>query len=54
MLTFDADGQHDVHDLTKFIDAFEVNPELDVVFGSRFIIKTQSNVPFFRRVTLWG
>lgn len=54
VLTFDADGQHDVADMQKFIDKFEQNPELDVIFGSRFIIKTNSNVPFFRRITLWG
>jgi glycosyltransferase involved in cell wall biosynthesis len=54
VLTFDADGQHDIADLVKFIDKFEEIPELDVVFGSRFIEKTNSNVPFFRRITLWG
>ena len=54
VLTFDADGQHAIKDVTKFIRAFESDSTLDVVFGSRFIEKTKSNVPFFLRLTLWG
>ncbi len=40
--------------MPKFLKAFEVDPQLDIVFGSRFVIKTDSNVPFFRRIILWG
>lgn len=54
IVTFDADGQHTVEDMPKFIQAMEKDPTLDIVFGSRFIIKTNSNVPFFRRILLWG
>jgi polyprenyl-phospho-N-acetylgalactosaminyl synthase len=54
LVTFDADGQHDVADIDKYIDAFAKDPKLDIVFGSRFIIKTNTNVPFFRRLILWG
>ncbi len=54
VVTFDADGQHDIADIDLFTRAFEKNDDLDVVFGSRFIIKTKSNVPFFRRIVLWG
>jgi glycosyltransferase involved in cell wall biosynthesis len=54
IVTFDADGQHTIDDLPKFLDAFGKDAKLDVVFGSRFIEKTDSNVPFFRRLTLWG
>lgn len=54
VVTFDADGQHAIDDLAKFIHAFEADPTLDVVFGSRFIEKTESNVPFLRKLTLWG
>lgn len=54
VVTFDADGQHTIKDVPKFIQAFEKFPEVDVVFGSRFIQKTDSNVPLLRRLTLWG
>lgn len=54
VVTFDADGQHDVADLPNFFRAYERDPSLDVVFGSRFIVKTNSNVPFFRRLVLMG
>ena len=37
IVTFDADGQHSIIDLEKFISAFECTPALDVVLGSRFI-----------------
>lgn len=52
-VTFDADGQHDIKDMPHFLDAFEKNKDLDIVFGSRFIIKTKTNVPFSRRMILW-
>ncbi len=54
VVTFDADGQHHVEDIPAFIDAFEKDPTLDLVLGSRFIVKTHTNVPFFRRLTLLG
>jgi polyprenyl-phospho-N-acetylgalactosaminyl synthase len=53
VVTFDADGQHDIADIGEFIRAFEKDPDLDIVFGSRFIRKTQTNVPFIRRCILW-
>lgn len=54
IVTFDADGQHHVEDLPVFIRAFEADPTLDLVLGSRFVRKTNTNVPFFRRLTLLG
>jgi len=54
VVTFDADGQHHVEDLPVFIKAFNKNPSLDLVLGSRFIVRTHTNVPFFRRLTLLG
>ncbi len=53
-MTFDADGQHDIKDMPHFLSAFEKNKDLDIVFGSRFIIKTKTNVPLVRRMILWG
>ena len=33
----------------------EKHPNTDVIYGSRFITKTKTNVPFFRRIILfWG
>ena len=53
-MTFDADGQHDIVDMMKFEEAFDADDTLDVVIGSRFITKTQTNVPLLRRCILWG
>ncbi len=53
VVTFDADGQHHIEDLPVFIKVFEKDPTLDLVLGSRFIVKTHTNVPFFRRLTLF-
>ncbi|MDQ1343672.1 MAG: hypothetical protein QG650_392, partial [Patescibacteria group bacterium] len=52
--TFDADGQHDVADVSAFMDAFKKDDALDIVLGSRFVVKTRTNVPFFRHIILMG
>ena len=49
---FDADGQHSIDDVHKFITQFEKYPHTQVVFWSRFIEKTNSNIPFLRRIIL--
>ena len=54
LVTFDADGQHNIDDMPKFMEAFDNDADLTVVFGSRFIEKTDSNVPFLRKMTLMG
>ena len=55
VVTFDADGQHDIRDLSAFIEVFVTHPKTDIVYGSRFIAKTRSNVPFLRKLILvWG
>lgn len=53
LVTFDADGQMDIRDMSKFIEKIEEDPTLDVVIGSRFIMKTDTNVPPMRRIILW-
>ncbi len=35
VVTFDADGQHSLADLETFVSAFEKDPDLDIVLGSR-------------------
>jgi len=52
VVTFDADGQHSIKDMEHFMEMFKKHEELDIVFGSRFIKKTKSNVPFLRKLTL--
>lgn len=49
VVTFDADGQHDIGDIENFLHYIQKHPAVNVVFGSRFIEKTRSNVPFFRK-----
>lgn len=53
IVTFDADWQHSIKDIDKFINKFEKNEDLDIVLGSRFIKKTNSNVPFLRKIILY-
>lgn len=54
VITFDADGQHDIADMKNFFEMLQKHPQTDVIYGSRFITKTQTNVPFFRRIILFG
>jgi hypothetical protein len=52
LITFDADGQMDIADMKKFETYLEKHPKTKVIFGSRFIEKTHSNVPWYRRIIL--
>ncbi len=53
IICFDSDGQHRIEDLKKFHNAFEKYPNLEVVFGSRFLSKKNfSNIPFMRKIIL--
>ncbi len=55
IITFDADLQHNLDNLSRFFEEFDKNKDLDIILGSRFIKKTNSNVPFFRKMILfWG
>ena len=48
LVTFDADGQHRIEDVTKVISPIEENIA-DVVIGSRFL-KENSQVPNYRKI----
>ena len=48
LVTFDADGQHRVEDVSRVLRPLE-NSEADIVIGSRFLGK-QSNVPNYRKL----
>ncbi len=52
IVTFDADLQHNIEDLKKFIKEFNDDKKLDIVLWSRFITKTDTNVPFIRKMIL--
>lgn len=54
VVSFDADGQMNVDDMKIFLDFQAKNPDAKAIFGSRFITKTDSNVPFFRKIILFG
>ena len=53
IITFDSDWQHNLNDLWWFFKEFKKHNKLDIVLGSRFIKKTNSNVPFLRKVILF-
>lgn len=50
--TFDADWQHLIKDLEKFLQELEKDKDLEVVLGSRFIKKTNTNVKLLRKIIL--
>lgn len=52
IVTFDADWQHDMADLDNFLDVLKNNKKVDVVLGSRFITKTNTNVWLLRKIVL--
>jgi len=48
LVTFDADGQHNVSDINKVLEPIKKN-EADIVIGSRFL-HNDGNVPKYRKV----
>lgn len=50
IVTFDADGQHQVSDIEKLVEPIK-NRSVDVTLGSRFL-KNDSNIPIIRRIYL--
>ncbi len=51
LVTFDADGQHDVEDIQSMLTLLQ-QENAGIVFGSRFKEGAASNVPFSRRIVL--
>ena len=49
LVTFDADGQHRVEDISKVINPI-INEESDLVIGSRFLDESEKEVPKYRKV----
>ncbi|MCD5380565.1 DUF2304 family protein, partial [Candidatus Gracilibacteria bacterium] len=52
VVCFDADGQHSLKDLSKFYKILDTNKKTDIIFGSRFVENTDSNIPTSRRIVL--
>ncbi len=52
VVTFDADGQHDVQDLKWLPDYLKKHPKVDVFLGSRFLKKRTVWIPFTRKIIL--
>jgi len=48
LVTFDADGQHDVKDIKKVITPIS-EKNADLVIGSRFLDNNQDNIPSYRK-----
>jgi glycosyltransferase involved in cell wall biosynthesis len=51
IVTFDADGQHDVNDLDNLLLPLE-RDEADIVFGSRFLQGEKGDVSFLKKTVL--
>ena len=49
LVTFDADGQHRIEDINRVVDPI-INEESDLVIGSRFLDKSEKEVPQYRKV----
>ena len=52
VVSFDADGQHQIQDLENFKQVLEEDNSVDVVLWSRFINNTAYNIPFTRKIIL--
>jgi len=48
LVTFDADGQHDVNDIKKVVEPISTNTA-DLVIGSRFLDNAEDNIPSYRK-----
>ena len=48
LVTFDADGQHDIHDIKKVIQPI-LDKKADLVIGSRFLDDSQDSIPSYRK-----
>ncbi len=49
LVTFDADGQHRVEDISKVLNPIEEG-KADIVIGSRFLSEESSDIPEYRKL----
>jgi glycosyltransferase involved in cell wall biosynthesis len=52
IITFDADGQHDIEDVKVFEKYLKNHHDVDILLGSRFLSKKQIGIPMTRRIVL--
>lgn len=52
VITFDADGQHDLWDLQNFMKILDKDKNIEIGFWSRFLNKQTTRIPFIRRCVL--
>ena len=48
LVTFDADGQHQIEDIQKVVEPI-LKKEADIVIGSRFLEENRNEVPSYRK-----
>jgi len=49
LVTFDADGQHRIEDISKVLEPVREN-QADMVIGSRFLDNNDENIPSYRKI----
>jgi len=49
LVTFDADGQHNVSEIENVLEPIK-NGEADIVIGSRFLSNNEKNIPRYRKI----
>lgn len=52
LITFDADGQHDINDVKEFEKYLKKHESVDILLGSRFLKKKSKWMKLFRRIIL--
>ena len=52
VVTFDADGQHDILDVKTFEKYLLKHPWVEILLGSRFLWTGKTSIPFNRRIIL--
>jgi len=53
IVTFDADGQHRLPDAIAMLEQMQTE-HIDVLYGSRFLGRSRSSIPWIRKVVLRG
>ncbi|NVP18033.1 DUF2304 family protein [Candidatus Gracilibacteria bacterium] len=52
IITFDADGQHDINDYVKMKQVLDNQNDLSIILGSRFLAEAKTNIPLKRKIVL--
>ncbi|MDD3793702.1 MAG: DUF2304 family protein [Candidatus Gracilibacteria bacterium] len=52
IITFDADGQHDIVDYVEMKRVLETENNIGIILGSRFLEEAKTNIPLKRKIVL--